>query len=766
MSSEIIKSIVLKFRGDTKDVEKSVKSMTDALNKLEKGGASAGSNRLAKSFQDFSKSATQAGVVVGKEFTKLQKVIQQIAKTDLQQIGKQTEQLAVKAERRLKRFQDMEKSGAAGPKVDRARALATGTSDKLEAFMDLFNQRAQGIGGAGGGGGQQGGGGGLAGMFGGGPTGQFLASMMGAGAIASAPSKIADFAMERHRQALVNPAIASNLEIQQRLAGYAGNAEMSILARKGSVDRAKQYGEQKQFWGKAKDYGTLGVGALLLGGGAALSMTGVGATLGVPAMAMGGAMVAGAGAIAYGGAGAADRIFNNKNEREKAQGFTEAISAEKERLIDPFLYGKFRETSRTRANLQQQFGISTKEAFDLRVKGLGEQMSPEEQQAVMQSFKPMGARNAGKLSIIAGREAIGQEMDLGTSSQLTQSMAMSGKGTGPLNAQKNMEEMFRRAVAGGVTDAGVREQLEKTTAAIMDSSSSRMDAGTLMQSLIQYLPAAGPGGEMDPRAIQAASDAMKLREQDFQGNAPIDKALKRSSVMQALPAGERNMPNIDYVNSLTREQVLQGTPELKMMGIDTPEKQKKLADSIENASGNVNPQERAARASIEATQKAGGTVTDEQLMRLSVAHGSAQGGSDRLRNTTHEAGMAEARGLMGVTAGTAAGEAAVLSPMQQTQKVQDYLTTKKNREFFSAEIDQKKFEIEGQTGLEKDIYKSINPNLSADIDQQRAANKETKHAGEETDPGKSATGAIAAMDRFAAALDGLSAKIGRASPGD
>src|SRR5579859_6311348 len=110
MANDIVKQIILSFKGDTKQLQKDVANMKTALQSLDKSTSSGSSiAKLAKSFQDFSKSAQQTGVVLSKDFTRIQKIVKEIATQDLKKVGQSVDQMAQKAERRLKTLQDLEK---------------------------------------------------------------------------------------------------------------------------------------------------------------------------------------------------------------------------------------------------------------------------------------------------------------------------------------------------------------------------------------------------------------------------------------------------------------------------------------------------------------------------------------------------------------------------------------------------------------------------------------------------------------------------------
>lgn len=774
MANDIVKQIILSFKGDTKQLQKDVNQMKEALSKLDKVGSSGSAvSKLAKNFQDFSKSAKDAGITLSKDFTRVQKIIKEIATQDLRRVGQEADQMAQKAERRLKRLQEMERQGASGPRLDRARRLASGTDARLGALMESFNERAAGMGGGRGGGGAAGGIG---------PFGQFAASAITAGAIAALPDRIASFAQERHRQALVNPSVASNFAIQQRLAAYQGDATMGVLGRKGAIGRAQKYAEDQSFWGKFRDYGTLGAGAALLGGGAlaaagaVTSATGVGAIAGVPMTALGlGMMGAGGAALTAGGTGVIDRVFNNKTEAEKTRAKQEGLEAEKARLIDPQLYASFRESAESRARLQNDMGMTSHDAYALRLRALDAAVTPEQQDQMMRQFRPLvGARQAGNMSVIAGQQALMQGMDVGTSSQMLMQMASGGKG-GSQNAQKQMEDMFTRAVEAGITDAGLRESLEKATSQMVENSNIRMDSGQLMSSLLNYMPAQKSGEPVDPRAARAAEEAMRIREDRFGASNPLDDSLKRSVITKQLrqvSGGKVNISNIDTIRSMSREQILQGNPDLDDMGFNTADKRMALANQIEGAMGNVSPEERAARADIQKTMAAGGKVTDAQLRAFSRAKTSAAGGAAGFKGVTVEGRMAEARGEFPTaqfeSGQTAAQEAAALSPDQRKARTEAEIRAQEKRRKESPEAMQRDFTLSGQAQLEKDMRKNIGQNVGEIIDAQKVANRETAKAGDISDPGRSATQAVSAMDKFAGALDKLAdrinGKFGNASP--
>lgn len=783
MSNDIVKQIILKFKSDTKSIEADVKKIGDAFNKLDKGSQGGAVNKLAKSFQDMEKSAQRVGVTLNKDFTKIQKIVKDLATKDLQQIGKQTEQLAVKAERRLRRMQEMEQRGVSGTRMERAKTLAGATSDKLQANMDLFGQRAAGMGPPGGGGG------GIMSAAvgaGGGGIGKMISGAISAAAIASiaqAPQEIAKYITERMATGTQNRAIASNFAVQQRIAGYRSDITMGAMAQVGGVARAKRQSNIQSGINKAGDYTTgalgiaggaaIGVGGALAGaqGGAMLgAFTGPAAPIAVPVLAGLGALAGAYGGMkfgAYASKGAVDRIFNNKTEAEKTQIFQSELEKEKMSSIMPHLADQFMGSAKSRARLQQEFGITSDRAFALRQTGFGNMMEPEEQAALMRQFKPVvGAGAAGAMANTAAAQGLNQNMSTGSAAGILSDLAMGGKG-GTNAAQKNMEEMFGRAVEAGVTDAGIREALEQVVAEIAKTSPSRGDTSTMMGNLLRYLPE--QQGAVDPRAMSAAVSARALGEEIYGGVSPLDKAMQRSGIRGVVRGITGMKPltkaNEDFIASLPEDMGQWPLEELQRMGFSKDDL-KKIHDQKKTVLQYSAP-EKKILSQIQGYAKRGETVPTNLLEEYSRTFLDVRKGGDSFKNTTSETRMALAVAdlkeqvpdvKLGVQ--TAAGAAAALTTDDKLKKRMEMVSQITGMRSDSPEVMQLARESVGAKTEDKDVKTYVADHIKEIHKKQDAVDNAYKGAGEGA-PNETTKKAMVALDSFADALEGLSKTITR-----
>ena len=126
MSNDIVKQIIFKIKGDTRDVEKTMKTLTTSMSSFDKKGSVGKSiTDLTKQFQSFSKTAGSMNTSMTKDFTKLSKVVEGIAKNNLVNLEKQFNQATTRMDRRLQIAERVTtKSGASAATIAKANARA------------------------------------------------------------------------------------------------------------------------------------------------------------------------------------------------------------------------------------------------------------------------------------------------------------------------------------------------------------------------------------------------------------------------------------------------------------------------------------------------------------------------------------------------------------------------------------------------------------------------------------------------------------------
>ena len=116
MSNDIVKQILLRFRGDAKPLEKDLAEVKKTVASLDKafGGGPGGSRGggmagMSKAIEQYSKVTQKFGMSMDKDLTKFGKHIRDIAMKDVGLLKKQTEDLFRKSSDNLKKVQDAER---------------------------------------------------------------------------------------------------------------------------------------------------------------------------------------------------------------------------------------------------------------------------------------------------------------------------------------------------------------------------------------------------------------------------------------------------------------------------------------------------------------------------------------------------------------------------------------------------------------------------------------------------------------------------------
>src|ERR1017187_5841612 len=116
MAKDIVKEILLRFKCDTRDLEKETKkatTMVSGLNKTISGGSSSKTD-LGKLARDYSKVIQSVDKGLGQSSTKLAKMFSDLAQKDLKQVDRQIEKIVSNAERRQRVIEERAKRGDAG----------------------------------------------------------------------------------------------------------------------------------------------------------------------------------------------------------------------------------------------------------------------------------------------------------------------------------------------------------------------------------------------------------------------------------------------------------------------------------------------------------------------------------------------------------------------------------------------------------------------------------------------------------------------------
>jgi len=787
MAKEIIKEILLKFRGDSKPLErdlKNVEKMASSLQKTVQGGAGgSGPSQLSKTLDTYIKQSQKFGMTVNKDITKFQKTIQEVASKDLKVLQRQTEDLFRKSEDKLRKLrqaeqniQQLEERGASRRSVQKQQRKAARYTRELgqatgafEESAEAFTRQARSMP-----------------TTPGNPFLEFFGPMaigrmvqQGVQGVVNLPSSYDQMMRER----LSNQSYVAQQPIQQRMAAYRGDLSMALLAQKGVVsaaasdrDRAERAGTWKTIGSTLGGLGLMAGGALAIGASGVLEAASFGAAtplaLGIAGAGVAG-ISAGAGMTGYG----IKRAITGDTQREAAEAYNQSLQNRADMLIDTKLYQAFKEEAPRRAAFGQTMGYTSGNTRALIIKGLQQGMlDPEETMAMAEQLRgTAGADRAGGLAVAAGRMNLNFGLSKGTAVSALQTMTRVGVG-GAKEAEKALEGVMRRGVAAGLNDYGMREEFTKAVAGIASSYTGAIDTDQLARSVAALLPG---GKEASIRDIEAAAGAKQFQEDMFAGKgSPLEDAIVTSGAVNQLRkmGAPVTATTMDLMKSLTIEDIQGKSQKYRdIVGdkfADDPTKMAQMADYVRS-------RERAVTApygdtskilqELDKKVKSGVPLTEEEADRYSKALGasmvSGHQGAEGLRNSTPEALRAKGLSLiqgqygtellppsMRTTGGTGTKEEvkAITDPAIQKEEER-----KKNDAYFQ----QRKFDTQGKTQEEIDKARFTPGNVKQLAEAQAKANQEVKNAGETVDPSQAASQAADAMGRFSTALDALTRKI-------
>lgn len=765
MANEIVKQILLRFKGDSKPLEREIKNvekMAASLQKTVQGGQSGtGPSQLSKTLDTYVKQSQKFGMTVNKDITKFQKTIQEVATKDLKVLQRQTDDLFRKSEDKLRKLrqaeqnvQQMEERGANARQIRKqqrktvryGRELGEATS-AFESSAQQFNVAAQGT-----------------------PQAPGLMQRMGPLAQLFGPAALMQMAINTPKaldaiqiEKRQNEALVASRPIQQRMAMYSGDLSMALLGKKGVVGAAQKDMEGTRTAGKWTTGLQLGLG-------------GAGALGGLGALALGLGPAGWAAGAAIGGTIAAyqgyKRWTTNATEREAQEEYQNSLEQRSNALIDPKLYQYFKENAPRRAQFNQVMGYTSERTSNLVTRGLREGMlNPEETLSYAEQLRGVaGAEQAGNLAVGVGRANLRFGLTKGTAASALAAASKFGQGGGK-EAEKALEDVFRRGIAGGLKDYGMREEFVKATSQMLQQYSGAISPDQLAKSMSDLLV----GGKGGIRDIEGAAGAQEMEKSLFAGEgSPLESAIAQAGAINQLK--KMGVPvtatNVDVLRSLTVEDIKGKSDKyldfIKSVGREDNEETsgqmltyaRNVRRSVEapyGDSGNI-------LAQIEERKKSGKPLTEEEWRDYSVAMGKAiisgRTGYQGLGKKTLEAQKSQ-------------GAAFLLSQFDEDflpealrkkdlKAVTDpALMEEEERKKKDAAFKQELYSKSGAAKLEEDTQKSIGgaKNIDELIKGQEEANKKIERAGEETDLSKASGDAVAAMEAFSGALNRLAQKI-------
>lgn len=734
---DIIKQIVVKFKGDDKELKKTLDDVTKGMAKANTAATGGSTANLTKSLRDLSALSKEYAKVgnsmaqMPKAFQSIIQSVRQLAQVDMKNTESQLERMSTKIENRIQRLNRMQESGASpgriqaydqviGRNISQAGQLAQRLAASRAALGDTTPS------GDGGGAGS----GGFGGMIGaGGPFARFF----GYGALIQAPGMALNFAKQFEHEQLSSDAAGRAFGLQQRIAGYrGGDLAQAALARQGGMQRADEYAESQYSKGMMGDLATFGGSLGSLAGGISTRNP----------MAIG----AGAAGLWSSTGNVFSRLFGNRDAAERTRFFQEGLEREKNSTIDPYLAKRFMEQAPERANFARLMGSPTSALW--RNQAAAAYETPEAQgqamQVALQLRGQMGSNAAKGLSLATGRLGNLGGMDFGAMGQILGGVAIGDKG-GDKQAEETTKKMMAEAFAAGIEDSGLLENLLKFGSSIAAASRNPIDANAVIQRM-----AAGIGTDdvNNARTVQGAKEAEQFRQKTFAGDTNLRQNIRQVGAISLLK--QLGVPvtasNLDYIEGMSADEI-NNDPYLKGIskkGTQTGDIIQKNVAATQEAILMSNTDAKAIAMRLRGKQK----ISQEDARELGVAMTAGNKG------LSIEAREQAGYGFL-ATQGKTASDLGISQErydkikQQLEARAEDRDENDPNRKF-------QKAQSQGAQTEEAQIQNRISKNLDELLQYTQKANDVWKNAGE---VGESAEMVEKKISAFVTQIETLTAKV-------
>lgn len=580
--SDIVKQILLRFKGDTKPLEKDVESLKKVATSLDKTFSTGSTGKggivgMSKAIDTYTKTVQKFGMTLDKDMTKFGKQIQQVATRDLGVLKAKTEDLFRKSSDNLKKLGEAEKrlasskvggvraAGGQYAAAAQARKAAGSSSADFAQSLNDFNEQ----------------GGELSGK-----NMKMIKGLAAITAIAESAAQIGGGVVNYRATEVGSSATVAQVLQQQRAAKFSGNAVNFLMEQRDkSISKARAYAEgQTGFWAGLREVGG-SVGTI---GGAALGGALTGGAIGTAAGAIGGPLAAitgaggaTAGAIAAGGVATISQGFKLANYFSAGARQARAASAYSEKIAEEKLANKTAsqyqyqfEKAGNRYEYQRRLNMSDDSMIDM-IKGAGRNMFGEDEAAgtALGFRNQFGTGAAGGMTQQAMALARQQGMGLDVAQGLVGSAGMQGRG-GVSDAKKVLGDIFTTSFSKGLTDSGLIETMQKGVMSIAQQSPDQMDLQAIGARLAGMLE---QGKDLGVRDVQGAMTANQ-RIQDMSTGGGELGILKMSKVMNATGG---NVAAMRFLEGRTDQEIsdLAKNNDPRLVGMLGAEGVKKLATS-------------------------------------------------------------------------------------------------------------------------------------------------------------------------------------------
>lgn len=514
MDQNIIKNIILKFKGDTTELKKEAKAVEDVLKKInasDSGGQGKNSvhGKLAKNIQDIGKNLEKAGIPLERSFKRMQESIKRLANEDLKNVASRLETL-------------QRQTAKAHDRLQQARNSNSPMTDIRQAAFDRMQQRTADMASN-------------AGNLPPSAMNRGMNALGGIGGVMALAGQGIGIASNLYADQQANRAAAASYGIGKRMDFYGGNLNSILMNNKyGTTQKSIIEGRRKAEGGAigsaltmggsaALGYGALGtIGAMMAGTAAA--------PVALPALAIGGAVA--------GGKYLYDRYTGkiDANAANNAQAIEGSLN---QQGLDPIAYEKFRAGIGHNRRMNNLFGMDDATALANRTGFLGNQVSFEEGQGIAASMR---GRLGSVKAMQAAQMGSGLYREFGTDAATAAEFAGSAlrnTSGGSDRAKQQLIDSQAKAMAAGIEDSGLTDLLQRYLSAIQDSATGTTSRADIMDRI-----AGSVGGDTSIRGIAGAISADEaITSRSMQGGLTYGQRLRKSKAvvdqMTGLDPGER-----------------------------------------------------------------------------------------------------------------------------------------------------------------------------------------------------------------------------------
>lgn len=502
---DIAKSIILKFKGDSKELTQDLKKLETALSALNKGTQGRGGlNELSKSMDTLTKKAGAFGTQFGKSFQTVQTILKEINQKEMKGLEDGINRTSKKLEIQIRALERLKSSGASTGAIDRMQGRIQGTAGQMNDMSDRYQPGQAPPG--------------FMGKFGGLATG-----------IIGVAGQIGRNYNEAYMAPVYNKSALAQTHKNEKMSAIGGDFTAGLLEMKDKAYSEAMNDAKSTQLGRNLSAG--GGIAKMIGGGLMIA-GGAGTTLFSGGLAtLPGALMAstGAGLVSSGASDTYKYFMGGGKEAEFNQQMQSSLGARRNASMTPEIAEMLKSAAPGRLAYQRGFNVSDTDMYNnLRFGGEAGLTESEYMNSTMSYRGRFSMPQANGLGIGAGTLRRRFGTDLGTANQMLGGVAMA---TGDsANANSKIVGMYSDAFSKGITDSGMIESIQK---AVIDASQTgqQVDVAANMSRVADAISmvAGLKGGYVGAREVDMGKNLMAAQENMLSGS-PMGQFSKTSAV--------------------------------------------------------------------------------------------------------------------------------------------------------------------------------------------------------------------------------------------